>query len=378
VITEIVRISIDGAEQTDLAPDLAGVDVEEHVDSANVFALRLALDLEPDGTWTRLDEARFGVWRRLAIKAGYEGRVETLIDGYITHVDALLDEDGDAYLEVSGMDASVLMDLEDHRVAWANKKDSDIAQEIFRKHNLTSDVEDTQTRHEEKVATTLQTGSDIRFLRRLAERNGFECRVRGRTGIFRAPKLNEPPQKLLALAFGPDTNLVDLRIRVDGTATSSAEIRRVDPIAKQTDARTISRSPRRALGRDTLSGLASPPRAATTFVRGHAASSIRDLEARLRAEVEPASRFVTVEGQIDARAYRSVLRAGGLVTIKGAGARHSGLYYVSRVRHSFTADGYVPRFEAYRNALGLTGEEQFRALPAGAPIAIPFGLGGDR
>ena len=61
-----------------------------------------------------------------------------------------------------------------------------------------------------------------------------------------------------------------------------------------------------------------------------------------------------------------------LVTIKGAGESFSGLYYVTRVRHTFTTDGYTQYFAGYRNAIGLTGQESFAA--ATLPIPIEPGI----
>ena len=98
------------------------------------------------------------------------------------------------------------------------------------------------------------------------------------------------------------------------------------------------------------------------------------MQGRLRNAYEPASSFVQASGNIDCRTYQSVLRAKRLVTIKGAGATYSGLFYVTRVRHRFTLDGYSQDFEARRNGLGLTGEEEFQAPLL--PIAVVPGLGG--
>jgi hypothetical protein len=47
---------------------------------------------------------------------------------------------------------------------------------------------------------------------------------------------------------------------------------------------------------------------------------------------------------------------------------------VTRVKHTFTPEGYNQNFEGYRNAIGLTGDEDFRS--SDLPIAIPTGIGG--
>ena len=83
----------------------------------------------------------------MVVTAGLEDETQELISGYITHVrpvfGAGLDE---CRLEIWGMDASVLMDREDKLKDWPNKKDSDIATEIFGAYGLTPQVEDTEHR----------------------------------------------------------------------------------------------------------------------------------------------------------------------------------------------------------------------------------------
>jgi hypothetical protein len=81
------------------------------------------------------------------------------------------------------------------------------------------------------------------------------------------------------------------------------------------------------------------------------------MESWLRAAHARAGRFATAQGEIDSRAYGGVLRPGRPVVIKSVGERYSGVYYVTRVGHAFTADGYRQSFEAYRTALGATAPE---------------------
>lgn len=366
MITEVVRVSIDGKPQDDLVPDIIELDVEEDVDVADVFALRVAVTPRPNGTWTYVDDDdRFAIWRRVTVEAGYPDATETIIDGYVTQIELFLSGQKEPYLEISGMDATALMDLEDKQAAWPDKRDHEIAQEIFDGYGLSYEVEDTIALHAEAASTVLQAETDIRFLRRLAARNGFECHVKGATGSFRSPNLVDPPQRMLVLASGTEANLVDLHVRVDGRPATAPEIRRIDPAGKQEEIKRLADTPRRKLGRSTLATLRSNLPHGRQLLRYHVPASPTEMESRLRGAYEPASQFVNVQGEIDSRAYQAVLRAGRLVTVKGAGESYSGLYYVSRVRHAFTADGYTQNFRAHRNGLGLTGQEQF------APVALP-------
>lgn len=374
MITEVIRVSIDGRPQDGLVPDIVHLEVEEDLEQAAAFRLQLAITTRSNGSWTYVDDPLFQIWRRFALEAGYPGATETLIEGYVTHVELMIGAEGEPYLELSGMDLSAKLDLAEKQLAWPNKKDHQIAQEIFESHNLGYEVEDTVATHGEPLATVLQTETDIRFLRRLAARNGFECHVRGSTGYFRSPNLQEPPQKTLAIEFGRETNLAEIRIRVDGTPATVAEIRRVDPMAKQVERERLQASPRRTLGRRPLAELRRGLPDGQRLLRRELAAAPAEMRGRLRQAYEGASRFVTAEGEIDGRLYRAVLRAGRLVTIKGIGETYSGLYYVTRVRHSFSVEGYAQQFEAYRNGLGLTGDERFAA--AASPFAITPGLAG--
>jgi phage protein D len=371
VITEIVSVAIDGAVQDALVPDIVEVEVEDDVAVASVFRVRIAISQRRDGSWKHLDDERFAVWRRVTIDAGYPGSAETIIDGYITHLEARLSTE-DPYLEISGLDVSAAMDLEEKQRAWANKKDHEIAQDVFSSYGLSYQVEDTVAGHEDDVATILQNETDIRFLRRLAARNGFECHVHAGTGFFRSPNMQDPPQPLLAVEFGSETNVSDVIIRVDGTPATEAEIRRIDPLEKREERETLAESPRRSLGARPLAALRGGQPAGRVLVRNQPSAVAREMQTRLRQAYEGASGFVTVEGEVDSRVYRGVLRARRLVTVKGAGASFSGFYYVTRVRHVFTADGYTQSFAAYRNAIGLTGQESFAA--ASLPIPIEPGL----
>ena len=56
----------------------------------------------------------------------------------------------------------------------------------------------------------------MQFLKRLAQRNGFECYVEGKTGFFRAPRLRDTPQPVLAVQFGEgETNVNRFSLEVN-------------------------------------------------------------------------------------------------------------------------------------------------------------------
>src|SRR5574342_998965 len=153
---ENFTIEIEGEEATNLYPDLISLEVELDEDLAGMFRLQIALSQQSAGSWTHLDDERLMVWKKVTITAGFESGAEELISGYITHVKPLFDPDpSQCSLEVWGMDGSVLMDREEKLKDWPNKKDSDIASEIFNLYGFTPDVEDTGVIHDEALSTII-------------------------------------------------------------------------------------------------------------------------------------------------------------------------------------------------------------------------------
>jgi hypothetical protein len=47
------------------------------------------------------------------------------------------------------------------------------------------------------------------------------------------------------------------------------------------------------------------------------------------------------------------------VEVRGAGQENSGLYYVEQVTHRISRDDYSQSFSGWRNAVRLTGAENF-------------------
>jgi phage protein D len=372
MIRELLTVQINGRSHDDLRADITEVEVEEDVEAADVFRVRLSV--RGNGVWRYLDDDRLALWNRLVIRIGYPDNQDDLIDGYITHHDIALSGSGaqDSFLELSGMDTSAVMDLEDKQRAWPNKRDSDIAQDIFAAYGLSWEIEDTELVHDEPRATIVQSESDIRFLQRLAARNGFECFVKSGRGFFRTADLEQPPQKLLQFAGASPqagaSNLIGLHIAVDGTPPTVLAIRRIDPFEKHDDHEVLRELPERPLGSRTLAALRAGVRTGSRLLRRQPAVSAQELRARLRAAYQPASGFVVASGEVDGRSYSAVLRAKRRVTIKSASSAHSGAYYVTRVRHLLTADAYVQGFEARRNAIDVLGTESFTAPPARTPI----------
>jgi len=354
-------IEIEGQERSDIYPDLISVEVELDDQLANMFRIRLPLKKQEDATWFYLDDENFVVWKQVSIGAGFSEGTEELIAGRITHVRPTFDPDQSlCFLDIWGMDESVLMDREEKLKDWPNKKDSDIASEIFDLYGFSAEVEDTEVVHDEAVSTIIQRETDMQFLQRLALRNGFECYLASNTAYFRKPRLDDTPQPVLACHFGAETNLSRFSIEVNALTPSNVAMFQVDRLNKEIMDSSVDTSLQTTLGNTDSPGILAagmdPPK---NFIGMNAATGKPEMDALCQGFYHNAEWFVTAEGEIAGNLYGHALKARSTVTIKGVGETHSGIYYVSHVTHSFTPDGYVQYFKVKRNALMPTGRESF-------------------
>lgn len=355
-------IAFDGEEDTDLYADLISLEVELCDDLPATFRLLLGMAPQADGSWKYLDDERFRVWTPATVEAGFvETGREELIAGYVTQVTPSFDADpSKSTLEVTGLDGSVLMDREEKLKDWPNKKDSDIAAEIFSLYGFTSEVEDTEVIHDEVLSTVIQRETDLQFLKRLALRNGFACYVEGTAAYFRPVPADDEPQPVLAAHFGEETNLTRFSVIVDALRPAHVAMFQVDRLNKEVLSAQVEASDQAPLGDlDASTLLADGVAAAKVYVARNAVTGMPEMDVLCQGLFQEGTWFISGEGEIDAAAYEHMLRPRGLVTIKGVGETYSGVYYVSYVRHAFTCTSYTQHFRVKRDALFSTGTEDF-------------------
>ena len=358
---ENLIVEIEGNEAEDIYPSILNLEVELDNELASMFRMKLSILLDEEGTWSFIDDERLQPWKQVTIKAGFENTEDELISGYITHVRPYFDPDPSrCMLEIWGMDNSVMMDRQEKLKDWPNKKDSDIASEIFSLYGLTPDVEDTEVIHDEALSTIIQRESDMQFLKRLALRNGFECYVQGDTGYFKNLDLDSPPQPLLSVQFGEQTVVNRLSIEVNALTPVNVSMSQIDKVSKEVLEANIESSQQTSLGSRNAAGqLAAGMEPAGLRVNRNTATGTPEMTALCQGIYHKGEWFVTVQGEIAGNQYGHVLKARQNITIRGIGETYSGIYYVSSVTHLFSAEGYKQFFTGKRNALMPSGSEDF-------------------
>lgn len=345
---------------------LREIEVETAVGEASVFRLHFDLSRNSFGDF---DVLTFDIFRplvpiRISVSVGL-GLPHTLINGYVK--DARLgarNEPGASTLEVAGMDAlGTIMAHIQQPFTWPNLPDSEVARVILAKYALIPMVLPTPPLRTMVDTTTTQRANDSVYLQQLALRNAYELYIQPDpvvgldVGHFHPPQSLVPPQGVLSIDFGTQTNLNDFTVSNDmlrptGVVAVSSEPRTRAPIPAIAPTGT---EPPMGL-EPTLMRIIPPP---IERPAGTDAASPAEMQAQALARATETSRAVRASGEVDGLKYKRPLLAGLPVLVRGAGRQMSGLYYVTSVTHRVSRDGYTQQFSAWRNAVGLTGAEVF-------------------
>ena len=353
----------------ELIDALQEIEIDLALEEASAFKLRFGIEQTDEGDWSLLEQDPFKPLLpiQIRVQVGGGGIPEAVINGYVTehHVD-YSQTAGGSTIAVSGMDATLLMNLEEKVKAWSNMPDGGIAASIFGDNEMIPMVDTDSPVLTEPTGTTIQRTTDIRFLKRLAARNGVDCYVQAEPfsgvdqGFFKARSLSGSPDAVLNVALGEDeSNVSDFAIRYDAAKPTRAKANGLDPSnnsAQPGDATSTQQQPLGSEG--TLSrGSAT----ATVLPSDLGLTQSGDLQRAAQAIADRSAWAVVASGTVGLDV--ALLKPGGLVNVRGVGRMFNGTYLVTRVHLKLAAGEFEQRFEAQRNAVGETGSESYAAFP---------------
>lgn len=359
-------LTIDDAPASpDFIASVREIEVEDHAELADMLRLRLAVAVREDGSgWSVLDDAVLDRLTKLRVAVTVGSKASRpLIEAYVIETRAeFSNRPGQSTLEVVAMDPSVLMNLDEKVRAWPDMADSDIAEVLFGEYGFDPRVEQTRPTRQEVDLTTIQRGTDIRFLRQLARRNGYECYLElnadsGRVeGHFHPPGVQEANQGVLSVNLGTATNVNRFEARYDmlGPVTAQATNIRIDDRSDQ--AADVQEGALQDLGEQ---GTISTTRPRRLLLSNSGLSQTGELQTYAQAVVDRSAFAIRAQGELSTVTYGDILRAKRPLNVRGAGRRFSGTYYVEKVLHRLLGAGYTQEFTLRRNALGVTGRESF-------------------
>jgi phage protein D len=293
------------------------------------------------------------------------GLPQVLINAYVR--DARLEASntpGASRLEVVALDAlgSIMAHIQ-QPFTWPNSPDSVVAAAIFGRYAIVPTVFPTPPMRTNLDTTTNQRDYDATYLFQLARRNNYELYIQpdplvGRDfGHFHPPLTNVPPQGVLSIDFGTQTNLNSFQVSNDMLAPTAVTAVSSDPRTRAPIPAIAMASVEPPMGLEPAHNRILPP--PIERPAGTDAASPAEMQAQALARASRSSRAISATGEIDGLKYNRPLVVGLPVLVRGPGRQHSGLYYVKSVTHRITRDDYTQSFSAWRNAVGLTGLEVF-------------------
>jgi len=345
-----IAIAIDDSPDEELA-QASMVEVEERMGQATTFKLHYAFDIA-EGDLPFLVDGRVDAGSEISVLVSTDNGTECLVKGPVTGQRIHMQHGGPgSTLEIHGGDASITMDREAKSAIWDGLTDSDAVTSILSQYGFTPDVESTSASHSEDKHTLIQRGSDLFFVQQLAKRNGclfwLSCDEIGiQTAHFKRPPLDDTSDIELIINL-ESPNIEQLDIQWDVERPTSVAALQLDLNTKSDIDGTVSSTPQTLLGSSGLADITGDTRSQYLTAPSDDAG---DLQSRSEGAVIDADWFISASCSASLGVLGSLVRAHSVVTVRGAGTRHSGRYFVSAVRHEIDNVSHRMQIELLRNA----------------------------
>ncbi len=339
-----------------VATALVRAQVTNDARTGDGFQLTFALARDGVTDYGLLASGALAPWKRVVLSVVFGAVPEVLIDGVITHQQLTPgDRPGASTLTVQGRDVSKMLDLEERNDEFPNQADFMIVTRTlarYAQYGLVPQVTPTSDFPIMVQRVPRQHETDLALIQRLAAANGYVFYVQPVTvGVNTAcwgPEIHAgAPQPALTTGMGAADNLRGIHFSLDASAPVAESGTFVEPFSHSVLPIPALPSPR------VPPLVASPtPARRTTLARDTSNENPGRAALSLLAAAMSAPDAVTAEGELDGIRYGHVLRARGLVGVRGAGWAYDGLYYVRNVTHTITVGTYTQSFSLSREGTG--------------------------
>jgi hypothetical protein len=359
-----VKVEVDGnALSDDDLRSLTEIQVEEATRIADAATLVAALQADSSGEWTSVLDPLLTPFTPVVVQVS-RGDVTYRFEGASTEARWTIAPEGSSLLSITAVDHTLDLDNEEKIAAWPGSSDSTIAETIFSTYGYDAEVETTPDSPDPDVHVVLQRGSDLAFLRALAEKWGYEMYLEASdirvTGHFHPVDPLAEPQGELALGFGADAQNVAASVQLlEGHRVKVSRIPALSDSSQDAE----------SAGDDQAQGSSSlADQAVVLLTPGDVAGEV-DPSSTAQGLARRSAFAMRLNVEIDADRVDLMLRARRPVLVRGLGNALSGRYMVDSVRHVVTLDRHRQHVSLLRNALGLNGDEPFGVT---AGIGLPF------
>jgi phage protein D len=347
-----LAIAVNGIPDEDLV-QAGKVEVQERMGETTTYRLRYDVEIS-GGDLPLLIDGRLDPGSEIAVQTIMNGTTHCLVKGPVGAQQIRLEQAGaGSWVEVQGSDSSIVMDRETRSAIWEDVTDSDAVSSILQNYGYVLDVMATNAGHLKSKHALAQRDSDLRFVHRLAKRNGFFFWITSdaqgtETAHFKRPPLDGEPAA--ELVINQETaNLKSLDINWDVERPTSVEGLQLDLNSKTDLDGSVAGTPQTILGDKGLKAITNDTR---SVLLAAPADDAGDLQARGEGALIEADWFIRATCQTDLETLGKLVRAHTIIEILGAGSRYSGKYLVAGVRHIIDATEHRMEIELVRNGWG--------------------------
>jgi phage protein D len=352
----LIEIGDEATDLGDLAALVASVQIAVSRSEAATGSILIEDRRGSDGRWMAADSGLFERWARIKVSADFQTHTEEILRGYIAvQKPSYPNNGGEATIELTLQDDSAALDREHLRTVWGEDgtlTDLEILRELIAPAGLEAHPESGDGQSSRSLS---QDATPIAFLRERAKANGYELIFSAGQVYFGPKRLDGEAQAPIMVYAGSATSCLSLEIVDDGQSPDTVQF---DHAPREEGNATTSESvvpDLPALGTSPAAaegaGVGTP---SVWRVSREGDETEQELRARAQALVNDNSFKLRATGELDGSLYGHVLQVGRMVKVDGPGARYGGLYYVDKVTHVFSSDGYRQQLELIRNATGET------------------------
>ena len=308
---------------------------------------------DEQGKWIIQDSGIFKDWEKIKIMVAFGDKEEEIMRGYVRSTKLEYPTDaGTAKVTIECQDDSYRLDRTHRNKTWGEdtpSSDTQILQEIILPYGLSLNSDNGEGQSGIEVN---QNGSDIAFLKNRAAENGYELIFSQGEVYFGPMQLEAQAQPNIMAYAGSDTNCITINVNSDS--------HQPDAVAFDVPDETGDGSTETIVAPDLF--VMGPTHASSSdsgledFIWKMSGETGTDASALTDKAQQKANEFdikkVNASGELDGMLYGNVLRPGFPVGVDGIGEMYNGTYYVDKVVHKFSYQGYRQNFTLLRNAYG--------------------------
>lgn len=352
----LIEVGDPAVNAEDIAPLIASVEITVTRSEAATGMIVIDDIRKEDGEWMAADSGLFERWMPIRVSADFQTHVEEVFRGYVTELKPSYPASGaQAKLELTVQDDSTVLNREQMRTVWgaeAPMSDLDILTALLAPAGLAPTPDSGRGQSSRSLS---QDATPIQFIRERAKANGYELIFAEGQTYFGPMRLDGEAQAPIMIYAGAATNCLNFQVSDDAQKPDAVQF---DMANKESGSDTVTATIEPAV---TVLGTSAAAAEGANLgtpsvwrISKEGDETEEEMRARAQALADENSFKLRATGELDGTLYGHVLRVAQLVTVDGAGSRYGGPYYVDRVMHQFTPDGYRQQFELMRNAVGDT------------------------